>query len=102
MALGMATGILVASGQLTEGRLCLPRDGNSRVDFHGTQELVGCVVAVRASEGIDKVMPCAILGLLEVPSGAGVDGGQRLEKQGGPRTGRLVGRYDVKRIEHRS
>ena len=72
------------------------------MDFHGTQELVGCVVAVHKCDGIDKVMPCAFLGLLEVPSGAGVDGGQRLEEQGGARTSRLVGRYDVKRIEHRS
>ena len=72
------------------------------MDFHGTQELVSCVVAVRACEGVDKLMPCAFLGLLQVPSGAGVDRGQRFEEQCGARTSRLVSRYDVKRIEHRS
>ena len=72
------------------------------MDFDGTQELVGCVVAVRACEGIDQVMPCAILGLLKVPLGAGVYGGQGLEEQGHTRTSRVVGRCDIKRIEHRS
>ena len=65
------------------------------MNLHGTQELVGCAVAVRACESMDKVMPCAFLGLLEVPLSAGVGRGQRLGEEGSPPTSQLTGRFDV-------
>lgn len=65
-----------------------------------TQELVGRAVAVRACEGIHKVMPSGILRLLEIPASAGLDRGQRIGKRRGPRFSQLISRFDVKRSEH--
>ena len=71
------------------------------MNLHGAQELVRCAVTMGACEGIDKVVPCAFLGLLEVPSCPGVDRFQGLEEQGGPTSAQLVSRYGVNPFKHR-
>ena len=56
------------------------------MNLHSPQDLVGCARPVRAGEGVHKVVPRSLLGLLEVTSGAGMDRCKRFEQQGRPRT----------------